>query len=109
VRQQFPTGDDPERLMSEVVLWLSEQQRHLGRLAAVGVASFGPLDLCEGSKTWGCIATTPKRGWQRADLLGPLRRGFPGCASGTGYGCERCCIGRAAVGCSAVVWRIFCM
>ncbi|MFM7167355.1 MAG: ROK family protein [Planctomycetaceae bacterium] len=78
VRQQFPTGDDPERLMSEVVLWLSEQQRHLGRLAAVGVASFGPLDLCEGSKTWGCITTTPKRGWQRADLLGPLRRGFPG-------------------------------
>jgi fructokinase len=78
VREQFATGDDPERVMTEVVLWFVEQQRRLGRLAAVGVASFGPLDLQEGSGTWGCITTTPKPGWQWADLAGPLLRGIPG-------------------------------
>jgi len=78
VRQQFATGDDPVRLMSEVVRWFGEQEERLGRLAAIGVASFGPLDLRAGSGTWGCITTTPKSGWQWADLAGPLRRGFPG-------------------------------
>lgn len=77
-RQQFATGDDPGRVMAEVVSWFREQQLRFGELAAVGVASFGPLDLCEGSETWGCITTTPKPGWRQADLLGPLRREFPG-------------------------------
>lgn len=78
VRQQFVTGADPVRLMTEVVRWFGVQQERWGRLAAVGVASFGPLDLQPGSGTWGCITTTPKPGWQCADLAGPLLRGFPG-------------------------------
>jgi len=81
-RTQFATGDDPKRLMSEVVAWFAEQEKKHGPLAAMGVASFGPVDLDTQSPTYGFITTTPKRGWQQADILGPLRRGFPAAALG---------------------------
>ena len=42
--------------------------------AAVGVASFGPVDRDPRSPTFGFITTTPKPGWQDTDLVGPLRR-----------------------------------
>lgn len=77
-RVQFPTGDEPARLMREVVAWFSAQKEKHGELAALGVASFGPVDLDEDSPTYGFITTTPKSGWQNADILGPLRRTFPG-------------------------------
>jgi fructokinase len=43
-------------------------------LAAVGVGSFGPVDLDAASPTFGHITTTPKLGWQFTDIVGPLRR-----------------------------------
>ncbi|MFM8288272.1 MAG: ROK family protein, partial [Planctomycetaceae bacterium] len=57
--------------------WFLEQQARRGGLAALGVASFGPIDLDPRSPTQGFITTTPKLAWQFADLLGPLRRAFP--------------------------------
>lgn len=77
-RIQFPTGDDPARLMQEVVAWFSTQATKHGRPAAIGVASFGPVDLDPASPTHGFITTTPKPGWRNTDILGPLRRAFPG-------------------------------
>lgn len=53
---------------------LSALQDVLGRwgreteVAALGVASFGPLDLQPSSATWGSIVTTPKPGWDGTDL-----------------------------------------
>ncbi len=41
-------------------------------LAAIGIASFGPLDLDPRSATFGFITTTPKAGWRRVDLVTPL-------------------------------------
>ncbi len=81
-RAQFRTGDDPVRLMNEVVAWFSQQQKKHGELAAIGVASFGPVDLAAQSPTHGFITTTPKPGWRNTDILGPLRRAFPGVALG---------------------------
>ena len=43
-------------------------------LAAVGVATFGPVDLDRRSPTYGFITTTPKPGWAHTDVVGPLRR-----------------------------------
>lgn len=77
-RAQFATGEDPARLLREVTDWLAAQERTHGPLAALGVASFGPIDLDECSPTHGHITTTPKPGWRNADILGPLRRAFPG-------------------------------
>lgn len=43
-------------------------------LRALGIACFGPIDLCEGSDTYGYITTTPKAGWENCDMVGPFRR-----------------------------------
>ncbi|HEY2991783.1 MAG TPA: ROK family protein [Methylomirabilota bacterium] len=47
--------------------------RQHGPIAALGVASFGPVDLDPRSPTYGFITTTPKPGWADTDVLGPLR------------------------------------
>lgn len=50
--------------------------RREGRLKAIGVGSFGPVDLHHESPTYGFITSTPKPGWQDTDLLGPLASGL---------------------------------
>jgi fructokinase len=40
---------------------------------ALGVASFGPIDVHRASPTWGQITTTPKPGWASTDLVATLR------------------------------------
>ncbi|MCX6996710.1 MAG: ROK family protein [Kiritimatiellaeota bacterium] len=77
-RAQFPTGDDPAGVLRNVTAWLQERQAEHGALTALGVASFGPLDLDESSPTYGFITSTPKAGWANTDIVGPLRAAFPG-------------------------------
>lgn len=43
-------------------------------MRAIGIGSFGPVDLNPASRTWGFITSTPKAGWQNTDLAGPLAR-----------------------------------
>lgn len=76
-RAQFPTGSDPADVLGNVVAWLKARQQEHGPLAALGVASFGPVDLDEKSPTYGFITSTPKPGWQNTDIVGPLRLAFP--------------------------------
>jgi fructokinase len=66
----------PAETMGGVLKFFEAAERELGPIAAFGVGSFGPLDVHEGSKTYGFITTTPKPGWQNADLLGPLKERF---------------------------------
>ncbi|MCR4650356.1 MAG: ROK family protein [Lachnospiraceae bacterium] len=42
-------------------------------IAALGVASFGPVDPDPASPTFGYITTTPKPGWADYDLVGTLK------------------------------------
>lgn len=44
-----------------------------GELAAVGIATFGPVDLNPASSTYGYITTTPKPDWSQVDLQGQVR------------------------------------
>ncbi|HTL61454.1 MAG TPA: ROK family protein [Nitrospira sp.] len=39
------------------------------RLSAVGIASFGPIDLDQKSATFGAITTTPKTAWRNVNLV----------------------------------------
>jgi fructokinase len=43
-----------------------------GKLAAIGVGSFGPIDVRRSSPTWGHITTTPKPGWTDTDVVSAL-------------------------------------
>ncbi len=43
-------------------------------LDAIGIGSFGPVDLRKGSLTYGFITSTPKPGWGHTDLAGPIGR-----------------------------------
>ena len=43
-------------------------------LAAIGIGSFGPIDLRIGSPNYGYITSTPKPGWRYVDLVGPIAR-----------------------------------
>ena len=44
------------------------------KIEALGVASFGPVDLDPESPTYGYITTTPKDGWKNYDLVGTLKK-----------------------------------
>jgi len=66
----------PEETMRGVLAFFERAEKEQGKIAAFGVGSFGPLDVHEDSSTHGFITTTPKPGWQNADLLGPLKKRF---------------------------------
>ena len=44
------------------------------RLKAVGIGTFGPVDLDRDSPTFGYITSTPKAGWRQFDLAGAVGR-----------------------------------
>ena len=68
-RTVIPTTT-PDETIGAAIAWLQRQ----GPLAAVGVASFGPVELDWRSRYYGFITGTPKPGWGNTDLLGPLGR-----------------------------------
>ena len=76
-RAEFTTGDHPDQVLSTVMSWLAEQQLQRGMLHAIGIGSFGPLDLNENSPTYGHITSTPKPGWKNTDFVGAVRKVFP--------------------------------
>ena len=71
-REVIPTTS-PEETIGIVERVLLEWKRDHG-FGALGIASFGPLDVNPESATFGHILATPKPGWARADVVSPLRR-----------------------------------
>lgn len=61
----------PGETIAAAIDWLQRQE---SRYDAVGIASFGPLDLDPGSPGWGHITRTVKPHWSGADIAGPLGR-----------------------------------
>lgn len=58
------TTGEPEKTVQEVVKFIRQtvdQDAH--RLKAIGIGSFGPLDLNPASPDFGSITSTPKKGW----------------------------------------------
>lgn len=71
---RFPTTT-PEESLERAVRFLREQ-RGRGELAAVGIASFGPIDPNPASPTYGHITMTPKAGWVHTDVVGAVLDGL---------------------------------
>lgn len=64
---------NPTETLGKVIDFFDPHHRQTP-LAAVGVGSFGPVDLDADSPTYGYITTTPKPRWQDTDVAGPLRQ-----------------------------------
>ncbi len=65
-RTSFPTTD-PEETIRRISDFFVDKD-----LKAVGLGSFGPVDLNPDSKTYGYIKNTPKPNWSHFDLVGRL-------------------------------------
>ena len=70
--QRFPTTTPDETIRNAIAFF--EPYRAKGELAAMGIASFGPVDLHPESPTYGYITSTPKPHWSGVDLRGPVQR-----------------------------------
>lgn len=67
--EQFPTSA-PEVTLANVIRFFKGAAHELD---AVGIGSFGPVDLDRESATYGHITSTPKAGWTNFDLAGTVR------------------------------------
>lgn len=67
----------PEESLGAAVAFIREHQQRAGfAVAAVGIACFGPLDLHDGSPTYGHITSTPKPGWRNTDVVAAFSNAF---------------------------------
>ncbi len=59
----IPTSE-PEATMQQVLEFFNDDcNNHFSELAAIGIGSFGPLNLEPTSDEYGSITVTPKPGW----------------------------------------------
>jgi fructokinase len=72
----LPTGADPEATLRRIEAELRRAVSVHGPVAALGIASFGPVDLAHNSPTYGWITSTTKLGWPRTPLAPRLARLF---------------------------------
>ena len=66
--EQFPTTS-PEETLDRIVGFFDAN----GVPEAIGIGSFGPVDLATTSPTWGHVTTTPKPGWQHTAVAPVVR------------------------------------
>ena len=69
---RYPTATPRETLGRAIRFFQTHQRSE--PLAAVGIASFGPVDPDPTSATFGYVTTTPKEGWAHTDFAGALER-----------------------------------
>ena len=73
---RFPTTQ-PSETLQMAVDFFNEQEKKFGKLTALGIASFGPVDLNPASPFYGFITSTPKPGWANTDIVGIIRKEIP--------------------------------
>jgi len=73
---RFPTTQ-PDVTIGQAVEFFQAQERRHGKLEAIGIAAFGPVDPRPKSPTYGFITSTPKPGWANTDILGRVCAAYP--------------------------------
>lgn len=58
----------PEETLPQTFDWLRQAQVRHGAFAALGIASFGPVELDRASANWGHITATTKPGWSNTNF-----------------------------------------
>jgi fructokinase len=69
---RIPTRDASSTLAA--IAAVIDDWRNGQDVSAIGIASFGPLEIDPTVRDYGHVLATPKPGWSHADLLAPLRR-----------------------------------
>ncbi|MCJ7520477.1 MAG: ROK family protein [Anaerolineaceae bacterium] len=72
--KRFLTTNPTETIKKAIDFFMPYRSNN--ELAAIGIASFGPVDLSPDSQTFGFITSTPKIGWNNVDLCGEIQRGL---------------------------------
>ena len=72
-QQVIPTRE-PAVTLAAIAEILTRWNTQLAPLTALGIASFGPLDLRRESPTYGRIGATTKQHWNYCDLVGSFSR-----------------------------------
>jgi len=70
-RISFPTTT-PEETLAHVFNFFDQYE-----LSAIGIGSFGPIDVNPESSTYGYVTTTPKPHWSNFDFLGAVKKRYP--------------------------------
>ena len=70
-RHVIPTRA-PADTLAEAAAWFAAQ----GGVEALGIGSFGPVELDRASDRWGFITNTPKPGWADCDIAGFFAKGL---------------------------------
>jgi len=71
-----PTGSDPTATLDRIEEVLRNGMALHGPIRALGIASFGPVDLARSSPTYGCITATVKPGWSHTSIASRLGHAF---------------------------------
>lgn len=72
---RIPTTTPAETLES-ISHWISKMKVAHGPVAAIGIGTFGPVNLDRNSDSYGFITTTPKPYWQQTDVVGFFKKRF---------------------------------
>jgi fructokinase len=67
---------EPAQTLDRAISFFRQVQTDGVDLRAIGIASFGPLELRATHPKFGHITRTPKAGWSDVDLVGPIARAF---------------------------------
>ena len=70
-RVTFPTTT-PEETFGQVIDFFKQYD-----VEAIGIGTFGPVDLHRDSPTYGYITSTPKPHWSNVDFVGAIKKHFP--------------------------------
>ena len=73
----IPTGGDANATLSRIEDVFRDWKTLHGPIAALGIASFGPVDLDRTSRGYGSITSTAKPGWRNTDVVRRLAKLFP--------------------------------
>jgi fructokinase len=73
--QRIPVGP-PAGTIEQALAFFERAVAAGTRLAALGIGSFGPIELRPDHPRYGSITTTPKPGWSGTDMVGPFVKAF---------------------------------
>jgi len=73
--ERFPTTT-PAETLGKAIAFFKKAQSDFGRLSALGLACFGPLDPNPASPAFGFILPTPKPDWSNTNVVGTLKSAF---------------------------------